>query len=250
MGLVYYNWRYYNARSGRWLCRDYISEESQKALYSFLMNYAHDIDNLGLSAYEILSDILAHSEGTYEITSPAPLWGGYPFISFTLSNWGDYKKKITFAFGVSWGLDKILSKIPKIGKIGNFPKLKRILNLIAISVYGSTEGTARCFCIDFCEVALNLSVIIGEGRRGGNKKDIGFVDGTKLTLGASLEGKGALNICTGKFSAQFNMVISMGVKAHTEILGYKFEHEGSYDFVISHSVESNEMSFLKLAKSC
>ena len=49
MGLVYYNYRYYHALSGRWLTKDPMEEYSTLNMYRFLNNNL-GIDQLGLSA--------------------------------------------------------------------------------------------------------------------------------------------------------------------------------------------------------
>ncbi len=45
--MVYYNWRYYNTRDGRWLRRDRIHEFDGFNLYSYLKNHVHRCDYLG-----------------------------------------------------------------------------------------------------------------------------------------------------------------------------------------------------------
>ena len=47
--LVYYNYRYYNPKDGRWINRDPIAEEGGVGLYAFLGNSTQDkFDALGL----------------------------------------------------------------------------------------------------------------------------------------------------------------------------------------------------------
>ncbi|MBR5214171.1 MAG: RHS repeat-associated core domain-containing protein, partial [Akkermansia sp.] len=51
LGLVYYNYRYYNACNGRWLSKDPLGEYTGENLYSMVMNSLMDtIDLLGLNA--------------------------------------------------------------------------------------------------------------------------------------------------------------------------------------------------------
>ena len=50
MGLVYYNYRYYNPELGRWISRDPIEEQGGMNLYAFIRNNSITIfDNLGFS---------------------------------------------------------------------------------------------------------------------------------------------------------------------------------------------------------
>lgn len=52
LGLVYYNYRYYNTLNGRWINRDIIKEKGGKNLYSFVHNkISVKIDYLGLLYY-------------------------------------------------------------------------------------------------------------------------------------------------------------------------------------------------------
>ena len=49
LGMVYYNFRYYNPREGRWISRDPIGEEEEANLYAFLHNKVlEELDDLGL----------------------------------------------------------------------------------------------------------------------------------------------------------------------------------------------------------
>ena len=47
LGLVYYNWRYYNAIAGRWISRDF---SEIIAIYPFVSSPIHKIDVLGLQS--------------------------------------------------------------------------------------------------------------------------------------------------------------------------------------------------------
>ena len=47
LGLVYYNWRYYSSRDGRWINRDFINELLSKCLYIYCNN-SSSVDYLGL----------------------------------------------------------------------------------------------------------------------------------------------------------------------------------------------------------
>jgi RHS repeat-associated protein len=52
LGLVYYNYRYYNTSNGRWINRDVIREKGGKNLYSFIRNkISIKTDYLGLLYY-------------------------------------------------------------------------------------------------------------------------------------------------------------------------------------------------------
>ena len=53
LALVYYNYRYYNPRDGRWINRDPIAEQGGWNLYAFLGNSTQDkVDRLGLEDKE------------------------------------------------------------------------------------------------------------------------------------------------------------------------------------------------------
>ncbi|MBQ4635257.1 MAG: hypothetical protein IJB64_02355 [Akkermansia sp.] len=50
MGLVYYNWRYFDSLSGKWIERDELWEKVSQNLYSFCNNFpCNKCDVLGLS---------------------------------------------------------------------------------------------------------------------------------------------------------------------------------------------------------
>jgi len=53
LALVYYNYRYYTPRDGRWINRDPIAEQGGWNLYAFLGNSTQDqVDRLGLEDKE------------------------------------------------------------------------------------------------------------------------------------------------------------------------------------------------------
>ena len=53
LALVYYNYRYYNPKDGRWINRDPIAEQGGWNLYAFLGNSTQNqVDRLGLESYE------------------------------------------------------------------------------------------------------------------------------------------------------------------------------------------------------
>ena len=60
LGLVYYNYRYYNPQNGRWVSRDPIGEEESNNLYRFSDNSSIIYcDILGLQLYEKKSEAFA-----------------------------------------------------------------------------------------------------------------------------------------------------------------------------------------------
>lgn len=60
LGLVYYNYRYYNPQNGRWISRDPIGEEESNNLYRFSDNSSIIYcDILGLQLYEKKSEAFA-----------------------------------------------------------------------------------------------------------------------------------------------------------------------------------------------
>ena len=79
--LVYYNYRFYNPRDGRWINRDPITEQGGWNLYAFLGN-SLNIDNLGLSSNDGSGIIIPNTEtegncignacGTTKPLSPDP----------------------------------------------------------------------------------------------------------------------------------------------------------------------------------
>ena len=63
LGLVYYNWRYYNTQNGRWLKMDPIGIRAEKNMYSFLANdFMSAIDLLGLNAVVVSGGINTNTE--------------------------------------------------------------------------------------------------------------------------------------------------------------------------------------------
>ena len=81
LALVYYNYRYYNLKDGRWINRDPIAEQGGWNLYAFLGN-SLNIDNLGLSSNDGSGIIIPNTEtegncienacGTTKPLSPDP----------------------------------------------------------------------------------------------------------------------------------------------------------------------------------
>ncbi|UDQ98379.1 RHS repeat-associated core domain-containing protein [Lentisphaerota bacterium WC36G] len=67
-GLIYYNYRYYNPKDGKWLSRDPIEEKGGFNLYGFVNNRINQyVDSLGLSKA---------IEATTEVDSVDDLWRG------------------------------------------------------------------------------------------------------------------------------------------------------------------------------
>ena len=89
-GLVYYNYRYYNAKLGRWIKRDSIEEEGGINLYTIVgNNIISQIDYLGKSCSDSTIDILRGyaisalgGSYTYNLLT-TPLGPGFFVIDFT-----------------------------------------------------------------------------------------------------------------------------------------------------------------------
>ena len=117
-GLVYYNYRYYNAKLGRWIKRDSIEEQGGMNLYSIVDNSSIDIwDYLGLYSMEERDD------GTFVIDvekCEIVLFDGH----------GSDEKFNTFRFGHACSAAGYTGcyakqnneKIPKNGRLPNYPK--------------------------------------------------------------------------------------------------------------------------------
>ena len=74
--LVYYNYRYYNPRDGRWINRDPIAEKGGWNLYAFLGNSTQDkFDTFGLQALDSLSNTVIQGLAAGKISEVATLLG-------------------------------------------------------------------------------------------------------------------------------------------------------------------------------
>ena len=67
LGLIYYNWRYYQAFLGKWTTRDPFHEMYDINLYSFIRNNINNIDSLG----------------TKTVKGTLPLWRGSGTVAFS-----------------------------------------------------------------------------------------------------------------------------------------------------------------------
>ena len=117
LGLVYYNYRYYNPQNGRWVSRDPIGEEESNNLYRFSDNSSIIYcDILGLQLYEKKSEAFAAAnrmvveamEKRYE--QDLQKWNNTPIEKKTKKN-----KPVKVEFGV-----RICQKDCKyyVGKVG------------------------------------------------------------------------------------------------------------------------------------
>ena len=76
LALVYYNYRYYNPRDGRWINRDPIAEKGGWNLYAFLGNSTQDkFDTFGLQALDSLSNTVIQGLAAGKISEVATLLG-------------------------------------------------------------------------------------------------------------------------------------------------------------------------------
>ncbi len=74
--LVYYNYRYYNPKDGRWINRDPIAEQGGWNLYAFLGNSTQDkFDMFGLQALDSLSNTVIQGLAAGKISEVATLLG-------------------------------------------------------------------------------------------------------------------------------------------------------------------------------
>ena len=68
LGLVYYNFRYYNPRDGRWTRRDPAGVYGNKSLYSYVLNQVvMRLDELGLNC-DKCNEYIAKKMQTYAVT--------------------------------------------------------------------------------------------------------------------------------------------------------------------------------------
>ena len=73
---VYYNYRYYNPKDGRWINRDPITEQGGWNLYAFLGNSTQDkFDTFGLQALDSLSNTVIQGLAAGKISEVATLLG-------------------------------------------------------------------------------------------------------------------------------------------------------------------------------
>ena len=118
LALVYYNYRYYNPKDGRWINRDPIAEQGGWNLYAFLGNSTQNqVDRLGLESYEKIKvpfkgkekcckDILTfenlQKSTRFGLYVKKTYWGWIPFpeyhVSYSILNRGD-KLPVTKSIG-------------------------------------------------------------------------------------------------------------------------------------------------------
>lgn len=147
--------------------------------------------------------------------------------------------------GIAWGVDKIFTKF-------NIPsKFASYFKDYSFSFYGAAEGSINCGCLEFCELSVGLSLILGEGRRGRNNNHMNRLatNNGNGSFGAAIEGKGTLNICTGTLSADLTLVFSIGTKGVISIFGYNYEYDLSYDFTYTTDPIKWQSDSLKLIAS-
>ena len=181
------------------------------------------------------------SEGTVELNSPIPIWGGYPFIAVTITRISYKEAHIAMSIGIAWSLSLFLKKIPMPDRFREF------LNFVSLSVFLEGEGRITCDCIELCKLSGNVAVSLGNGRRGSSAKvqNNGMLDG-----GVSAEGKVQLDVCNGEISGQITLVASLGIKSDINLLGYKYEANISYDYVQDFDLGNMSSDSLKLITPC
>ena len=249
LALVYYNYRYYNYTSGNWLNRD-MSVNDEYNLYLYVRNRSID----RWDAYGLFLDFLRNSKGelpsfTFELSSPVPVWGGYPFgvIEIGLPK-KDWSQDITIAAGINWQRPNFLNKFLPEEITNKIPKMD-------ISGFLEGKGTYKCGCFSFCEISFGVAGVFGDGRRGGHSggdKDLRGLE-TKYggSAGGSFEVRGTVDLCKGEFNGTFTFVVTIGFKAPGfAVFGYGINPS----FEVSVSEEGNLWSIpipeLKLFKPC
>ena len=117
LGLVYYNYRYYHALSGRWLTKDPMEEYSTLNMYRFLNNNL-GIDQLGLIS---VSQQQPLPSGPPRVEGPPEL--GYKSISKKAGECGHFRWDIQWILKGKTNPDGVIYQEVKIkGKIKNCDK--------------------------------------------------------------------------------------------------------------------------------
>ena len=117
LGLVYYNYRYYHALSGRWLTKDPMEEYSTLNMYRFLNNNL-GIDRLGLIS---VSQQQPLPSGPPRVEGPPEL--GYKSISKKAGECGHFRWDIQWILKGKTNPDGVIYQEVKIkGKIKNCDK--------------------------------------------------------------------------------------------------------------------------------
>jgi len=77
---------------------------------------------------------------------------------------------------------------------------------VSAQILGELEGEFCCGCTEACEVSLNGSATIGNGKRGG-----GMRTGPGFAVGGSVEINGKANICDGTVTLEYTLNGSVGI---------------------------------------
>ena len=106
LGLVYYNYRYYHALSGRWLTKDPMEEYSTLNMYRFLNNNL-GIDQLGLISVSQQQPLPSGPPRTYAGDEAEPLCKGGVCLADTSHNGLEKEppansNKVTRTLKISW----------------------------------------------------------------------------------------------------------------------------------------------------
>ncbi len=234
LALVYYNYRHYTPLDGRWTGRDPIAEAGGYNLNIYASNLPLNAwDNLGLFLDFLYSDDKGSLKaGTYEVTSPVPVLGGFPFGTVTVGtpNKSDGgKQSITLAIGITWGIS-FLNRLKKYMPSRAIKVIEEYFPEFQAAAFMEGGGTYKCGCFDFCKLGFGLSLTMGEGRRGSARK--GKRSDTKLSGGISGEMRGTIDLCKGTIAGSLSLVITVGVEfPTTSLLGYQFNpaYEFSYE---------------------
>ena len=187
-------------------------------------------------AYGLFLDFLKNSDGelptsTHEVSSPVPVWGGYPFGSVEIGMPKNGKQEVTFAVGINWNARKLFEMFKKLplAKIADklTTKIEDKLPKAEAAVYIEGKSSYSCGCFSSCEVSLGIAITLGSGRRGGTSSSHKNLQGLdtqyKAVAGFSGELKGTADLCKGIMNASGAFVITRGVRAPGfSIFGYSF----------------------------
>ncbi len=226
LGLVYYNYRHYNSKDGRWLGRDPMPDIPCME-YSYVDNLPIlDVDILGMYILPFIGKGFLINPGTFELSVPIGFSGLDWFINITVEKSDcNCNQKISIAGGSSWDLRNyfpgpIKKALERVHLLKKLPEVR-------FAVYAEGEFSAACGNIDFCVLSGNASLTLGNGRRGGNSKYKfkGWEDKSSRGwsyFSAGLEGKIGYNFCTRQVEGELMAVLSVNVSK--EIFNMDFSY--------------------------
>jgi len=215
---VYYNYRCYHPTNGRWLSRD-LFEDSKNRVYVHTRNCpTTEYDIIGLFLIPGINKGFLLDPGSFEITIPLGSSGFDIFGNITISGEkGSNLQHISIALGSSWDMRNKLRKIaPKL-----FYKMIDWLPEVRLSAFLEGEFDAECGQIDFCVLTANVSLTLGNGRRGGSGKSN---ENIWDFFGFGLEGKFGYNFCEDKWTGDlvffWSLNLTIGIFSYNDVFEY------------------------------